>query len=90
MLTWISPLPIGKSASESEGTLRSPMPGQVIKIVIEIGQQVKKGDILLILEAMKMEHRIKAPYDGIITALHYQVGQTVEAGVTLLELQASE
>jgi acetyl/propionyl-CoA carboxylase alpha subunit len=89
-LRWISPLPVGDIAAESEGTLRAPMPGQVIKIDIETGQQVKKGDILLVLEAMKMEHRIKAPYDGTIIALHYQVGQTVEAGVKLLDLQASE
>ncbi|HLU08432.1 MAG TPA: biotin carboxylase N-terminal domain-containing protein [Oceanobacillus sp.] len=90
VLTWVSPLPVGNKTAESEGTLRSPMPGQVIKIDVEIGQEVKKGDILLVIEAMKMEHRIKAPYDGTITALHYQIGQTVEAGVKLLELQASE
>jgi geranyl-CoA carboxylase alpha subunit len=89
-LEWISPLPEGRPAVETAGSLRSPMHGQVIKIAVESGQQVMAGDILLVIEAMKMEHRIKAPYDGTVTAVYYQIGQIVEAGVKLLELQSSE
>jgi acetyl/propionyl-CoA carboxylase alpha subunit len=89
-LTWNSPLPAGKRSSESAGSLRSPMPGQVIRILVENGQQVSKGDILLIIEAMKMEHRITAPADGTVATVYYQVGQTVQAGVKLLDLQPSE
>jgi biotin carboxyl carrier protein len=89
-LEWVSPLPLGRRAGEGAGSLRSPMHGQVIKVAVESGQQVTTGDILLVVEAMKMEHRIKAPYDGTVTAIYYQVGQSVEAGVKLLELQSSE
>ncbi|MFQ3566456.1 MAG: biotin carboxylase N-terminal domain-containing protein [Aggregatilineales bacterium] len=88
-LCWQSPLPTGQTSSDSTGSLRSPMPGQVIKIDVETGQVVRKGDILLVIEAMKMEHRIKAPYDGRVVEIYYAVGQTVEAGVKLLELDAS-
>ena len=89
-LDWISPLPAGKTTQKAEGSLRAPMPGQVIKVNVENGQSVSKGDILLVVEAMKMEHRIKAPYAGLVTAVHFRVGETVQAGVTLVDLQASE
>ncbi|MBE2271461.1 MAG: biotin/lipoyl-binding protein [Anaerolinea sp.] len=88
-LTWLSPLPAGKTAEESEGSLRAPMPGQVIRVNVEAGQPVAKGDVLLIIEAMKMEHRIKAPFAGTVAEIHFQIGQSVQQGVKLLELHAS-
>lgn len=88
-LMWLSPLPAGAWAAEAEGTLRAPMPGSVIAVNVTNGQIVAKGDILLVIEAMKMEHRIKAPYSGRVAAVYYQVGQSVEAGVTLLEIHPS-
>jgi len=89
MLTWIRPLPEGRRAHAAEGSLRAPMPGQVRAVYVNVGQQVQEGDVLLILEAMKMEHRIKAPYPGEVTALHYQVGQSVQADSVLLELKSN-
>ncbi|MDL1899956.1 biotin/lipoyl-binding protein [Anaerolineae bacterium CFX9] len=89
-LRWKTPLPAVSSSRESAGSLRSPMPGQVIRVEVEIGQQVSKGDVLLILEAMKMEHRIKAPAAGTVRAIYYGVGQSVQAGVKLLDLEASD
>ena len=90
-LDWISPLPSGgRQTEESAGSLRAPMPGQVISVNIENGQYVMKGDILLVIEAMKMEHRITAPYTGRVAALYFTVGQSVHQGVKLLELQASD
>jgi acetyl-CoA carboxylase biotin carboxylase subunit len=89
-LLWLSPLPVGTRAAEAEGSLRAPMPGSVIAIHVTDGQSVTKGDILLVIEAMKMEHRIKAPYTGRVASIYYSVGQSVEAGVTLLELHPSE
>jgi acetyl/propionyl-CoA carboxylase alpha subunit len=89
-LVWVSPLPEIGPSKETEGSLRAPMPGQVIAVMVEIGQQVRQGDMLLILEAMKMEHRIKAPYDGQVMALHYQVGQSVQADTVLMELRPLE
>ncbi len=89
-LTWVSPLPEGRRSLAAEGSLHAPMPGQVRAVFVEIGQRVAKGETLLILEAMKMEHRIKAPYDGQVSALHYQVGQSVQADAVLLELRPHE
>jgi geranyl-CoA carboxylase alpha subunit len=86
-LACVSLLPEAGHSQVAEGSLRAPMPGQVIAVMVETGQQVRKGDVLLILEAMKMEHRIICPYDGQITTIHYQAGQPVQADTILLELQ---
>jgi len=88
LLAWVSPLPEGGRAGAAEGSLLAPMPGQIRAVYVEIGQQVQAGDVLLILEAMKMEHRIKAPYAGEVAALYYQVGQSVQAEAVLLEIQS--
>ncbi|MBL8133274.1 MAG: ATP-grasp domain-containing protein [Anaerolineae bacterium] len=88
-MEWVDPLPVGQPARDSAGSLRAPMPGQIIKVETEIGQFVLKGAILMVMEAMKMEHRISAPYDGTVTAIHFNQGQSVQQGVTLIDLQAS-
>jgi acetyl/propionyl-CoA carboxylase alpha subunit len=90
VLKWLSPLPEGGRSTLAEGSLRAPMPGQVIAIMVEVGQTVRQGDTLLVLEAMKMEHRIKAPHDGLVVAIPYQVGQPVQADSVLLELRTLE
>ncbi len=89
-LDWQNPLPVPNKDGGVEGSLRAPMPGQVIKVQVEGGQHVKQGDVLMILEAMKMEHRIIAPYDGVVSAIRYNVGQAVQADSILLELHADE
>ncbi|MBI5670355.1 MAG: ATP-grasp domain-containing protein [Chloroflexi bacterium] len=86
-LMWLSPLPEGRRAAEAEGSLHAPMPGQIRAVTVQVGQKVNLGDVLVILEAMKMEHRIKAPYAGEIVAIHYQVGQSVPVDAVLLELR---
>jgi geranyl-CoA carboxylase alpha subunit len=86
-MDWIDPTPVPRRSAEAEGSLKAPMPGQVISVSIEKGQRVKKGVILMTLEAMKMEHRIQAPYNGIVGSIHYQVGDIVQADAILLELQ---
>ncbi len=90
MLTWLSPLPEGGVLTTAKDSLRAPMPGQVIAVLVDVGQSVRQGDTLLVLEAMKMEHRIKAPYDGLVVAVQYQVGQSVLADAVLLELRTLE
>lgn len=85
-LRWISPFPLPGSTAEAEGSLRAPMPGQVIQVAVEPGQTVEKGDLLLIIEAMKMEHRIEAPYAGTVEAIHYRIGDTVQHNAVLLAL----
>ena len=85
-LQWITPLPLPGRATISEGSLRAPMPGQIISVRVEIGQAVNQGDILVIMEAMKMEHRIQAPYDGTVSNIYYQIGDSVQADAVLLEI----
>ena len=77
----------GHSAEEeATGNLISPMPGTIIEAMAAEGQQVSKGDTLLVLEAMKIEHTIVAPHDGTVQAMHYRAGDMVEEGVELLVL----
>ncbi|MBD3646099.1 MAG: biotin/lipoyl-binding protein, partial [Pseudomonadales bacterium] len=70
----------------SAGSLTAPMPGAVLTTAIKPGDTVSKGQLLLILEAMKMEHKITAPLDGVVSDLHVQVGDQVENGQLLVTL----
>lgn len=75
---------------QSAGTVTAPMNGQVIKVSAQIGDQVKCGDIVLILEAMKMENEVTAPISGTLTELSVAVGQTVSPGQALFQIEATE
>ena len=70
-------------------TVRSPMPGKVTQVSVKAGQAVKKGDPLLTLEAMKMEHALTAPFDGKVEALTAKVGDQVTEGTVLAKLSAA-
>ena len=72
------------SAEVGGGRLTSPMPGTVVRVLVEAGQTVAKDTPLLVLEAMKMEHTIAAPADGTVEALPFAVGDRVEEGVELV------
>lgn len=78
--------PSGLSAG-NEGELFTKMPGKVIKVFVEEGQEVKKGETLLILEAMKMENEIKSNLDGVVKSIHVTEGQTLEDGVLMMEVE---
>jgi 3-methylcrotonyl-CoA carboxylase alpha subunit len=69
------------------GSLAAPMPGKVIKVMTEAGAKVAKGQALLILEAMKMEHTITAPADGVVKEIHYAAGEQVLEGAELISLE---
>ncbi|MBL8080738.1 MAG: biotin/lipoyl-binding protein [Anaerolineales bacterium] len=71
---------------EHAGGLIAPMPGQVRSVSVGVGDVVKKGQTLAVIEAMKMEIRIQALKDGVVAALLVQVGQTVEREQILIEL----
>ncbi len=71
------------------GSANSPMPGQVLKLLVEIGQQVTKGEALLILEAMKMEHTLRAAVDGVVEAILVKPGEVVSPGQVLIHVKAS-
>ena len=76
-----------KNSNIEEGSMVSPMPGKIFKIFVDIGQKVKKGDTLLILEAMKMEHAVKASQDGIVKKIEFEVGTLVDGGVILASIE---
>lgn len=76
-----------KKSGAHAGGLTSPMPGKIFKIIKEVGSEVKKGEPILILEAMKMEHSIRSDKDGIVRKINYQVGELVQGGVTLAEVE---
>ena len=67
--------------------LASPMPATVIRVLVEPGATVARGDTLVMLEAMKMELPIRAPRDGVVRAVHCKSGELVQPGVNLLDLE---
>jgi 3-methylcrotonyl-CoA carboxylase alpha subunit len=71
----------------AEHGLSAPMPATVLAVVVEVGQIVKSGDAVLMLEAMKMELAVRAPRDGVVTAVHCREGELVQPGVTLVEIE---
>ena len=80
----------GASQSGDEGGLVAPMPGKVLDVLVEIGQSVEAGQTLMVLEAMKMEHRILASNPGQITAIHFSADEQVQQGSVLLEMADDE
>jgi biotin carboxyl carrier protein len=77
----------GGVAETGEFHLKAPMPGLVVAIPVAEGQPVKKGEVLLILESMKMQNELKAPRDGTVGRLRVKPGETVEQKQTLLSVQ---
>lgn len=77
----------GSSGAEDEGGLVAPMPGKVLEVLVAQGDVVEAGTPLMVLEAMKMEHRIVAAADGTVVAVHFQAGDQVAQGAVLLDLE---
>ena len=65
----------------------APMPGNILAVNVAAGQAVKKGDVLMVLEAMKMENEIMCPRDGVVASVNTSKGATVESGALLCVLQ---
>ena len=70
----------------AQGTLTAPMPATVIEIKVAAGDAVKRGDILIVLEAMKMELPVRAPGDGTVKAIHCRPGDLVQPDTSLIDL----
>jgi 3-methylcrotonyl-CoA carboxylase alpha subunit len=83
-LAWQDPLAHASAGDSADGRLTAPMPGKVIAVLADGGKQVKKGEALVIMEAMKMEHTIAAPGDGVVEEVLYGVGDQVAEGAPLL------
>ena len=77
-----APAPAAKPASGGE-TVSSPMPGTILSVNVTNGAAVKKGDVLMVLEAMKMENEIMSPCDGTVTSVNVTKGAAVETGAVL-------
>ena len=74
------------AASAATGGLSTPLPGVVSAVAVEVGQKVSAGEVLMVIEAMKMEHRIVAPFEGVVEAVHFAAGERVPEGSELLSL----
>ena len=82
-----APAPAAAGVTVSGGTtVSSPMPGNILKVNVTVGQTVKEGDLLVVLEAMKMENEIYAPCSGTVTAVNVTKGQSVDTGATMVVL----
>ena len=75
-----------RSRVDEQGALTAPMPATVLKINATTGQQVRRNDVVIVLEAMKMELPIRSPRDGVVKAIRCEAGELVQPGTTLLEL----
>ena len=73
-------------AESGEFILKAPMPGLVVAVPVGEGQEVKKGQVILILESMKMQNELKAPRDGVIQRIKVKAGESVEQKQTLLSV----
>ena len=79
--------PAAPAASAEGAAVTAPMPGTILKVNVKNGDTVKKGDVLMVLEAMKMENEIMAAADGVVAGVSVSEGATVEAGAVLCTLQ---
>jgi 3-methylcrotonyl-CoA carboxylase alpha subunit len=77
-------------ADAPTGSLTAPMPGRITHVAVEAGATVTRGQSLMVLEAMKMEHAIRAPADGTVAALHFAAGDQVSEGAELLTFEPGE
>lgn len=76
----------GGALGGSEGEVTVSMPGQVVAVMVAVGDQVATGDPLMVIEAMKMENEVKAERDGVVEAINVTAGEMVEADVVLMEI----
>jgi len=79
--------PRRKKRGDDYGALAAPMPATVVTVNVEPGQRVAKGDVLIMLEAMKMELPVKAPRDATVKTIACRQGELVQPGIPLLELE---
>jgi acetyl/propionyl-CoA carboxylase alpha subunit len=76
-----------RRTSAAQGSLTAPMPATVRQVTVNVGSRVEQGDVLVVLEAMKMELPVRAPGDGTVAAVKCRQGELVQAGQELIELE---
>lgn len=79
-----------RKGSSDEGALNSPISGRVVKVKVAVGDNVKKGEVIMVIESMKMEYLIKAPYDGVVDKVYFKDGDQVEIGQKTVELRKTK
>ena len=79
--------PAAPAGTQGGIKVNAPMPGKILDVKASVGTAVKKGQVILILEAMKMENEVVAPEDGTVASINVSVGDSVEAGVVLATLK---
>lgn len=78
---------LGLGGSGNEGAVATPMPGVIVRIEVSEGQQVTEGDVLVVVEAMKMENEYKSPIAGTVASIEVQPGQAVESNTVLVVVE---
>lgn len=81
---------LGKQKSQAAASgarIKPPMPGRIVSIEAKVGERVKRGQGLLVLEAMKMQNEVTAPVEGTVKAINVKPGQTVDANVVMVEIE---
>ncbi len=81
-----APKPAASAGAQGSVTVKAPMPGTVVNVVVSAGQAVKSGDDLVFIEAMKMETPVKAPQDGTVATVEVSKGEAVDSGKVLVTL----
>ena len=81
-----APKKAAPAGAQGSVTIAAPMIGKILKVVANVGATVKKGDVLVVLEAMKMENEIPAPKDGTVTAIHVQKGDSILEGAPVVTI----
>ena len=74
---------------EVSGAFVAPMPGRITKVAVSPGDPVRAGDLLMVLEAMKMEHSVTTPVDGTVAEIFFGIGDQVEGGAELVRLETA-
>ena len=80
----------GGGKKKKSGTVSANIPGKIVTIEVEVGQEVEEGQVILILEAMKMQNEIQAPISGTVTSVNCEEGQSIEANVPLVVIEPKE
>ena len=79
--------PAASASADSQDVVRAPMPGRIIRVNVAVGDNVQRGQAVLVLESMKMENTIAAPRDGVISQVHVAADESVQHGQSLAELE---
>lgn len=79
--------PSAAATSDSQDVVRAPMPGRIVRVNVSVGDNVERGQSIVVFESMKMENTIAAPRDGVVSQVHVAADDSVQHGQSLVELE---